>query len=50
MIEDGIILKGTRIVIPAKICKAVSKLIHEGHFRPEQVQAACKRNCLLART
>ena len=32
MIEDGIILKGTRIVIPAKICEAVSKLIHEGHF------------------
>ena len=32
MIEDGIILKGTRIVIPAKKHEAVSKLIHEGHL------------------
>ena len=32
MIEDGIIQKGTRIVIPAKKCKAVLKLIHEGHL------------------
>ena len=31
MIEDGIILKGTKIVIPAKKCEAVAKLIHEGH-------------------
>ena len=30
--EDGIILKGTRIVIPAKKCEAVLKLIHEGHL------------------
>ena len=29
--EDGIILKGTRIFIPAKKQKAVLKLIHEGH-------------------
>ena len=28
MIEDGIILKGTRIVIPAKKHEAVLKLIH----------------------
>ena len=32
MIEDGIILKGTRIVIPAKKHEAVLKLIHEGHL------------------
>ena len=32
MIEDGIILKGTQIVIPAKKCKAVLKLMHEGHL------------------
>ena len=32
MIEGGIILKGTRIVIPAKKHKAVLKLIHEGHL------------------
>ena len=31
-IEDGIILKGTKIVIPAKKCEAVLKLIHEGHL------------------
>ena len=32
MVEDGIILKGTRIVIPAKKHEAVLKLIHEGHL------------------
>ena len=32
MIEDGIILKGTRIVIPAKKHKAVLKVFHEGHL------------------
>ena len=31
-IEDGIILKGTRIVVPAKKCEAVLMLIHEGHL------------------
>ena len=31
-IEDGIILKGTRIVIPAKKHEAVLNLIHEGHL------------------
>ena len=49
-IEDGIILKGTRIVIPAKKHEAVLKLIHEGHLGLNKCQAACKRNCLLART
>ena len=32
MIEDGIFLNGTRIVIPAMKCEAVIKLIHEGHL------------------
>ena len=32
LIEDGIILKGTRIVIPTKKCEAVLKLIHKGHL------------------
>ena len=32
MIEVGIILKGTRIVIPAKKHEAVLKLIHGGHL------------------
>ena len=31
-IEDGIILKGSRIAIPAKKWEAVLKLIHEGHL------------------
>ena len=30
--EDGLILKGTRIVIPDKNCEAILKLIHEGHL------------------
>ena len=31
-IEDGLILKGTRKVIPNKKCESVLKLIHEGHL------------------
>ena len=31
-IEDGLILKGTRIVIPSKQCQAILKQIHEGHL------------------
>ena len=31
-IEDGLILKGTRIIIPNNQCKAILKLIHEGHL------------------
>ena len=31
-VEDGLILIGTRIVIPAKKHEAVLKLIHEGHL------------------
>ena len=31
-VEDGHILKGTRIVIPNKQCKAILKLLHEGHL------------------
>ena len=30
-VEDGLILKGTRILIPNKQCKAILKLLHEGH-------------------
>ena len=32
MIEDGIVLKGTQIVICTKKCEAVLKLIHEDHL------------------
>ena len=31
-VEDGLILKGTRIVIPDKNCEAILKFIHEGHL------------------
>ena len=31
-VEDGLILKGTRIVIPDRSHKAILKLIHEGHL------------------
>ena len=30
--EDGLILKGTRIVIPTKKHESILKLIHEGHL------------------
>ena len=32
IVEDGMVLKGTRIVIPNKRHEAVLKLIHEGHL------------------
>ena len=31
-VEDGLIMKETRIVIPAKQCEAILKLIHKGHL------------------
>ena len=31
-VEDGLILKGTRIVIPDKKWEAILKFIHEGHL------------------
>ena len=31
-IEEGLVLKGTRIVIPHKKCEAILKFIHEGHL------------------
>ena len=32
IVEDGLILKGTRIVIPNKQCKAILKVLHKGHL------------------
>ena len=32
MIEDGIVVKITWIVVPTKKCEVVLKLIHEGHL------------------
>ena len=31
-VEDGIVLKGTHIVIPSKKCQSILCLIHEGHL------------------
>ena len=31
-VEDGIVLKGTQIVVPHKKCQATFQLIHEGHL------------------
>ena len=33
-IEDGIVLKGTQIVVPLKTCQTTLQPIHEGHFHP----------------
>ena len=42
-IEDGIILKGTRIGVPAKKWEAVLKLIHEGHLGLNKVSYVQKK-------
>ena len=42
--EDGIILKGTRIVIPAKKLEAVLKLIHKGHLGMNKCKLCMKIN------
>ena len=31
-VEDGLLLKGTRIIIPSKKCESILKLIHEVHL------------------
>ena len=31
-IEDGIVMKGTQVVVPHKKCETTLKLIHEGHL------------------
>ena len=41
-IEDGIILKGTQIVIPAKTHEAILKLIHVGHLGPNKYKLHAK--------
>ena len=41
-IEDGLILKNTRIVIPHKLRQATLKQIHEGHLGLKKCQARAK--------
>ena len=50
MVEDGLILKGTRIVIPSKKREAILKLIHEGHLGISKCKLCIIRNSQLART
>ena len=44
MVEDGLMLKGTRIVIPKNKCKQILKMIHEGHLGLEN--ASCRLKTL----
>ena len=41
-VEDGLILKGTRIVIPNKTCETILKLIHEGHLGLNECKMCAK--------
>ena len=43
-VEDGLILKGTRIVIPNKQCKAILKLLHKGHLGLNKCKVRAKES------
>ena len=45
MIEDGLILKGTRIIIPDEIREEILKLIHEGHLGLNKCKMRAKKLC-----
>ena len=47
-IKDGLILKGTRVVIPSQKQAEILKLIHEGHLGLTKCKLRAKRNCILA--
>ena len=49
-IEDGLILKGTRIVIPNKQWQAILKQLHEGHLGLNKCKLKSQGDCLLAWT
>ena len=42
MIEDGLILKGTQIVVPNSKCKQTLQLIYEGHLGLGKCKLQCK--------
>ena len=50
IVGDGLVLKGTRIVIPNKKHEAVLEVIHEGHLGLSKCKIACKEYCILARS
>ena len=43
-VEDELILKGTRIVIPNKQCKAILKLLHKGHLHLSKCKLRAKES------
>ena len=49
MIEDGLLLKGMRIIMPDKKREDILKLILEESPRPQQMQNEGQRNHILAR-
>ena len=44
-IEDGLVLKGTRINIPNKKREDILKLIHEGHLGLNKCKMRAKKTC-----
>ena len=47
-ILDGLVLKGTRIIVPRVCHEEVLAKLHEGHFGIERTKLRAERQCLLA--
>ena len=45
---DGLVLKGSQIVIPASLQRQVLELAHEGHQGGEQTQISSQRECVVS--
>ena len=46
-VEDGLIMKDTRVVVPNKQCKAILKLIHRGHLGLNKCKLQAKETVYL---
>ena len=46
--ENGLVTKGARLVIPSTLRSKVLEQIHEGHLGIEKCNAQSKRLCILA--
>ena len=44
MVEDGLVLKGTRIIIPKNKCNQILKMTHEGHLGLGKCKLQVKNN------